>query len=457
MNALRPVLRCALILAIFLVFRSTPAQTQKTRPPVLMISVDGMRPDYVTKADTYKLNLPVLRGFMQNGMYADGVVGVVPTVTFPSHATLITGVWPQEHGIYNNVRFDPFSRSNDNWFWYGSDIKAPTLWHAAAQAGIVTASVFWPSTTNSNDIDYLLPAYPIRTPDDANLMEAISRPVGYLKKIEQQTGPFYIYDSVLDFDDLLTKASLSIIRDAKPGFMTVHLVALDHIEHQTGPFSAESDNVMEKTDQMIGKLVEAERANDPNAIIAVVSDHGFAATHTSVNLLIPFVEAGLIQLKKSPPNNQPSISSWKAAMWNADGSAYILLHDPNDAQTRSEVKALLDHLQQNPLYGIARILTHEEIVARGGDPNAAFMVAWKPGFSGGGRLEGDIVRSIPGTGTHGYLPENPELQSSFFAIGAGIHLCDVGTIDMRQIAPTLAGWMGISMPSATQPPVRCNQ
>jgi predicted AlkP superfamily pyrophosphatase or phosphodiesterase len=208
---------------------------------------------------------------------------------------------------------------------------------------------------------------------------------------------------------------------------------------------------------LIGQLVEAEHANYPNAIVAVVSDHGFAATHTSVNLLIPFVEAGLIQLKRLPPNNQPSIASWKATMWNADGSAYILLHDPNDAQTRSEVKALLERLQQNPLYGIARILTHEEIVARGGDPNAAFLVEWLPGFSGGGRLEGDIARPIPGTGTHGYLPDRPELQSSFFVIGSGIRHCDVGTIDMRQIAPTLAGWMGIRLPSATQLPVHCGQ
>jgi predicted AlkP superfamily pyrophosphatase or phosphodiesterase len=457
LSFLRRVFCYALILAIFPVFHYASAQTTKTRPPVLMISVDGMRPDYVTKADAYKLNLPILRGFMQNGMYADGVIGVVPTVTFPGHATLVTGVWPQEHGIYNNVRFDPFNRNSDAWFWYASDLKAPTLWHAAAKAGIVTASVFWPSTTNADDIDYLLPAYPIRTPADASLMEAISRPVGYLKKIEKQTGPFYIYDSVPDFDELLTKTSVSIIRDAKPGFMTVHLVSLDHAEHATGPFSAESNKAMEKIDQMIGELVEAERANDPNAIVAVVSDHGFAATHTSVNLLIRFVEAGLIQLKKSPPNNQPSIASWKATMWNADGSAYIMLKDPNDAQTLSEVKVLLDTMQQDPLYGIARILNHDEIVARGGDTKASFLVDWKPGFTAGGRLEGDIVRSIPGTGTHGYLPDHPELQSAFFAVGSGIHACDLGTIDMRQIAPTLAGWMDISLPGTMQPSVHCNQ
>ena len=422
-----------------------------------MISVDGMRPDYITQADAHGLHVPVLRSFMQNGTYADGVVGVVPTVTFPSHATLVTGVSPEQHGIYNNVRFDPFNRNKDAWYWYESEFKAPTLWHAAAQAGIVTASVFWPTTTNADDIDYLVPAYPVRTPEDADLMEALSRPVGYLKKIEQQTGTFYILDSPLAFDDLLTRTSASIIRDAKPGFMTVHLVALDHYEHLTGPFSSESNNAMEKIDGMIGQLVEAERAGNPDAIVAVVSDHGFAAIHTSVNLLIPFVQSGLIQIKKSPPYNQPSVASWKATMWNADGSAYILLHDPNDTQTLSQVKTLLDRLQKDPLYGIARVLNHQEIVARGGDPDAAFLVEWKLGFTAGGRLEGNVVSSVAGSGTHGYLPDHPELQSSFFVIGAGIaRHCDVGTIDMRQIAPTIAAWMGVSLPDATQPAVHCN-
>lgn len=422
-----------------------------------MISVDGMRPDYITQADAHGLHVPVLRSFMQNGTYADGVVGVVPTVTFPSHATLVTGVSPEQHGIYNNVRFDPFNRNKDAWYWYESEFKAPTLWHAAAQAGIVTASVFWPTTTNADDIDYLVPAYPARTPEDASLMEALSRPVGYLKKIEQQVGTFYILDSPLAFDDLLTRTSVSIIRDAKPGFMTVHLVALDHYEHLTEPFSSESNNAIEKIDGMIGQLVDAERAGNPDAIVAVVSDHGFAAIHTSVSLLIPFVQAGLIQIKKSPPYNQPSVASWKATMWNADGSAYILLHDPNDIQTQNQVKTLLDRLQKDPFYGIARVLNHQEIVARGGDPDAAFLVEWKLGFTAGGRLEGNVVSSVAGSGTHGYLPDHPELQSSFFVIGSGIaRHCDVGTIDMRQIAPTIAAWMGVSLPDATQPAVHCN-
>jgi predicted AlkP superfamily pyrophosphatase or phosphodiesterase len=432
------------------------AQSPNGRPPVLMISVDGMRPDYITQADAHGLHVPVLRSFMEHGTYADGVIGVVPTVTFPSHATLITGVWPEGHGIYNNTLFDPLNRTKGAWYWYGSDFRAATLWHAAAQAGIVTASVFWPTTTDADDINYLIPAYPARNREDASLMEAISRPVGYLEKLERQAGPFYILDSELKFDDLLTRTSVALIHDAKPGFMTLHLVSLDSFEHASGPFSPASNNAMEKTDQMIGQLVDAERANDPRAIILVVSDHGFAATHTSVSLMIPFVQAGLITIGKPAANSQLSITSWRAMVWNAGGAAYVVLRDPEDEQLLSQVKNLLDSLRQDPRYGIDRILTHTEIMARGGDPDASFLVDWKPGFSAGGRLEGGITSAISGTGTHGYLPDHPEMEASFFAVGRDIPAhCDAGTIDMRQIAPTVASWMGVSLPDATLPPVHC--
>ena len=74
-------------------------------PPVLVISVDGLHPAYVTEANRYGLKLPALRRLLQQGAHARGVVGVVPTVTYPSHTTLMTGVTPQEHGIISNTLY----------------------------------------------------------------------------------------------------------------------------------------------------------------------------------------------------------------------------------------------------------------------------------------------------------------------------------------------------------------
>src|SRR2546428_854263 len=84
-----------------------PACIQAQRPAraLLMISIDGLRPDYVLKAGEHGLKIPHLRRILQEGAHATGVRGVLPTVTYPSHTTLLTGVWPAKHGIYSNLTF----------------------------------------------------------------------------------------------------------------------------------------------------------------------------------------------------------------------------------------------------------------------------------------------------------------------------------------------------------------
>lgn len=425
-----------------------------------MISVDGMKPEYVTHADEHGLKLPNLRALMAAGTYADGVTGILPTITHPSHTTLVTGVTPAEHGVYGNVHFDPLLKSADEWYWFADDVKAPTLWQAAHAAGIRTASVFWPVTVNARGIDYLIPAYPVRTRDDVGLLEAITRPDGYLEHLEygigaQSLGPLYIQLPVTTWDERLTQTTIALLRDAHPGLLTLHLVALDSIEHGSGPFSPQANATMEATDALIGKLIAAARADDPHAIIIVVSDHGFAPVHTRVNLMVPFVGAGLITLAPARPGAARSVADWKATLWDDDGSAYVMLKDPSDAATREQVAALLNKLAADPQYGIARILTHDDILREGGDPDAAFMIALKSGFSIGGALQGDVTVSGLHSGTHGYAPDVPEMRASFFAAGPGIPHCDAGVVDMRQVAPTVAGYLGVEMPSAKLPPIRC--
>jgi predicted AlkP superfamily pyrophosphatase or phosphodiesterase len=102
---------------------------------LVVISIDGMKPGYVTEAAKHGIKLPNLERFMAQGTYADGVVGVAPTVTYPSHTTLMTGVWPAEHGILSNTTFDALRKNLGGWYWYASAIRVPTLWEAAGKAG----------------------------------------------------------------------------------------------------------------------------------------------------------------------------------------------------------------------------------------------------------------------------------------------------------------------------------
>src|SRR5687767_2376795 len=87
---------------------------------VVLISIDGLHPDYVTQADRLGLTIPNLRQLMRDGAHATGVQGVIPTVTYPSHATLVTGVSPAKHGIHSNTTFDPLSKNQGGWYWYAS-------------------------------------------------------------------------------------------------------------------------------------------------------------------------------------------------------------------------------------------------------------------------------------------------------------------------------------------------
>ena len=112
-----------------------------------------MKPEYITHAQDHQLKVPVLTHFMRHRSYAEGVFGVVPTVTYPSHATLVTGVWPAEHGVIDNTIFDPLREHANTWYWDFADIKVPTLYTAADTAGIKTANVGWPVTINA-PIDY---------------------------------------------------------------------------------------------------------------------------------------------------------------------------------------------------------------------------------------------------------------------------------------------------------------
>jgi predicted AlkP superfamily pyrophosphatase or phosphodiesterase len=447
-----PLRLLSLFVVMFVVVRLHAA-------PVLMISIDGLKPEYVTHADEHHLRIPTLRRFLTDGTYADGVLPVVPSVTYPDHTTLITGVWPEVHGIYNNMLFDPDHDLSGAWNWYAESIRVPTLWDAAHAAGIATASVSWPVSVNA-PVDTLIPEYwrtdaaGSKNPQDDYLMRAISRPDGALAAMEQRLGQHYMdgNDTTTNGDRTRTAFALDILAQRKPGFMTIHLSSLDEYEHLAGPFSKEADDDLEAVDGMVGQLIAAALKNDPSTVIVVVSDHGFAKVEHAFNIAIPFLKAGLITMGKNPYTGAPSVTAWKAEPWAAGGLAAIMLHDPSDQAMRQQVGTMLQQLAADPANGIAKILSGEEVRKSGGFPDAAFIVGLKPGYVTGAALSGDLVTATPVKGTHGYLPLFPEMHASFFVMGAGIaHGRDLGLIDMRQIAPTVAGILGVPLPDAKQP------
>ena len=246
----------ALILGMLLVGGVLQAQ-EKASPLLVMVSIDGLRPDYVTAADAHGAKVPNLRRFMKEGAYAEGVTGVVPTVTYPSHTTLVTGVWPATHGILANTTFDPLQKNYQGWYWYSEDIRVATLWDAAAQVGRTTASIQWPVTVGAK-ITWNIPEFwRAGTADDAKLIRAVSTR-GLLEEAAAENGEYRGgIDTSEEGDEVRGKYAVWILEKKRPGLLTLHLTALDHIEHETGAFSAESIATIERLDGIIGKVREA--------------------------------------------------------------------------------------------------------------------------------------------------------------------------------------------------------
>src|SRR5262245_61421718 len=125
----------ALLLATLL---SAPmAEPAASGATFVLLSIDGLKPDYIRDADKHGFKVPNLRRLLNEGAHASGVRGVLPTVTYPSHATMVTGVAPARHGIYYNTSFDPMNKNQTGWQWYAEDIRVETLWHAAAKTNMV--------------------------------------------------------------------------------------------------------------------------------------------------------------------------------------------------------------------------------------------------------------------------------------------------------------------------------
>jgi predicted AlkP superfamily pyrophosphatase or phosphodiesterase len=434
---------------------------------VLLISIDGMKPEYVLEADAHGLKIPFLRSMLREGTYAAGVAGVWPTVTYPSHTTLLTGVSPSVHGIFDNAQFDPRRTFDGAWYWYAEDIKARTLWQAAHDAGLSTASVGWPVSVGAQGVDTLIPEY-WRTgrpradvdPSDAALINAMTRPDGLMADLQARLGPYMAGNDPGPLGDVVkTRYALEILRTRRPKFMTIHLSALDEQEHAHGPFSVEANAELEELDADLARLFAAARANDPQSVAMVVSDHGFTTTTHRINLLAPFMQAGLVETSIDPQNHAATITSWKAEPWSGGGMAAVMLREPVEPGTEQAVRTLLQTLKADERNGIDAILEAADIKQRGAFPGASFLVVMKLGYYALAEPAGDVVSEVHGTyGSHGFSPDFPDMRAAFFVTGPGIaRHRDLGVIDMRQIAPTVAQLLHAQLPAAVFKPLTIRQ
>lgn len=404
-------------------------------PPhhVALISVDGLRPADVL--GTGGCEKPAtLAELGRSGVHAEGVVGVLPTVTYPSHATLVTGAYPTRHGVLNNDR----PSDGAPWHFDRSDVRIPTLWDAARRKGLSVAIVTWPSSYGA-DVDYLIPEDLSNRKDVAARVKAGSTP-GLFESLETREGktisllPFGDLEAGIPLDEMTAAFSQELVRRHKPNLLLAHFLDLDHREHFEGIASPGACASLARIDRHIAGIRAAykEAGILDRTTFFVVSDHGFAPVHTAINVRFLLKQSGL---------DEP------ADLRLAGGSAAVYLKASIPPQLRSRV--------ESRFRGVVRWVSEEEAVRLGGFPGAAFVLCAAPGYS----LTSSatlplLVRSQRYRGAHGHCPDEPLMLASFVASGAGIRpLGAIPVIRMVDIAPTIASLLGLDLPDAEGIPI----
>lgn len=412
---------------------------------VVLISIDGMRPaSYLEAAPA---QIPTLRALKASGAWASGMVGVLPSVTYPSHTTMITGVPPSAHGIENNTVVDPDGRSNGAWYWYARDIKVPTLPGLLRASGHTAAAVSWPVTVGM-ELDYNVPEhFRSRHPEALSMLRALSTPRNLIDLYESSRPTPLPWPAT---DAERTGLAAYIIRTFRPTFTMLHIFDNDSASHDHGPDSPQALAALEASDGHVKEVLDAlaEAGIRDRTDVVIVSDHGFLPLETQVQPNFTFKQAGLIRV-----NERGVITGWDAYLKSAGGAGFVYLSRPEDAAVAAKVRGLLGELAADPANGIDRIWSREDLDRVGAAPRATFGVTMKPKFYMGAAHTA-LRQPTTGKGGHGFDPAMPALHASLILSGPGVaKKGDLGIVRMTQIAPTIASWYGVRLVESADRPL----
>lgn len=400
---------------------------------VLLISVDGLMPAHYVRADELGLKIPNIRALMERGAWAEGVSGVLPTVTYPSHTTMITGALPSKHGIVSNKVIDPSGTSDDAWMWFAEEVRVPTLVDLARSKRLRTASVWWPATVGL-PADWIVPEFwRSDHPADRHLLEALSTPGLIADAAAHRGSPFPHPWTDQERVDL----TRFIIETYRPHLTLLHIFETDSAQHEHGPMSAEALQAVEEADARIGQILQSlQRAGIAGrTLVIITSDHGFLPVSTSLRPNVLLQEAGLIRV-----DDTGKVADWDVWFQADGGSAALVLRDPSRRDLIERVRALLPGKP-----GIHRILDVRQAAAMGSE--SPLVLDAERGFSFSSALGGEWSVSTSQKGTHGFAPDRHEMQASLIMAGPDLQRGSMGTMRMTDIAPLIARFLGLPPPS----------
>ncbi len=419
------------LLSFFAIVCALGTQTPAQQRMVVMISLDGF-PAYAL--DDAKLPVPTLRRLMREGA-AGRMKTINPTVTWPNHTALVTGVRADEHGLLVNgsivatgawppVKVDPMVDKEKM-------VHAPTVYDAAHAAGLTTAEVDWVAINNTPSITW--PFAEWAAPGDPLVREMIQKGAIAAADVENFTK-----SNILFRDQIWAKAAAYLVREHKPNLLLVHFLSLDSIQHTYGPKTPAGNSAIAFLDSCVAQIVDAVRESgmQDRTTFFIVADHGFKAYTKEIRPGVALGEAGL---------------AGKVYVLAEGGSALVYIEKSQAAELLPKAVKALQGVE-----GIDRVIAQDgyggmglPVPAKDAQMGQLLLTA-KTGYAFSGATGGPVTAALPQQkGSHGYPASDPDMDALFIASGYGVRKGgNMGTILNIDVAPSIAKLLGVGLPTA---------
>lgn len=409
---------------------------------LIVISADAL----VYEDLRYMQQLPAMGYLLKNGSLVKRMKSVHPTLTYPCHATMRTGCYPEKHGVLHNTYMIP-GEIDPAWMWYHEVLQCPDLFDACKCGGLVTASVGWPSTGKHPNIDYLVDEVAGLKVKTKEAFYGYYTSTGTPQELYEEVVAKHIHirynqpDNVKLFN---TEAACEIIRNKKPDLLLLHVGDPDSTRHKYGVFGKEVYPALVDTDMLIGKILTAARESGEEYNIVVTADHGQVDTTRYVYPNALLAQNGLIKT-----DDKGAVLDCKAWCHSSGMTTMVYLKDPSDTETYQKVKTIFEEKIAQGDSGIYAIRTKQEAAADHltgeftfvleTDGHTAFGDDWHIGYERP-HADGKLL------GRHGYHPDigpRPPFVGCGPAFRKGVVLEHGNLVDG---APTYAQVLGVELP-----------
>ncbi len=400
-----------MLLRLLLLAVSATAFAQPRK--LLVVSIDGLDTRYLHQTDKLGLKIPTLSKLVREGALAAGVVGVTPTVTWPSHTSIITGVAADEHNIVSN---DQPGKPGQRW-WFTSFLKARTLWHATAEKKLKSAAIYWPVTVGAS-VDFNFPEFWKERVGGHEVNFGDMAEKATPGAVEKVAGVYRAFKRAYWDDECGMEATRYALEHERPDLTLVHIADLDAESHEHGAFSPRARLALERADKLLGWTLEKLPAG---TVVAIVSDHGFDNNERTVRPKVLLRDGGV-----------------KGAVEVREGLIGAL--------DEAAAKFLRSRIGR---HGIAREVAMAEVRAMA--PKLAHWTAafdMRSGHFASNDDGGSAVSPGNGKGSHGMWPTRENYRASLVLWGEGVRKTSLGEVSMLELAPTFAEILGVDLPAA---------